>query len=164
MVRVAGLRRQVAAGVSAAPPDGLTPHEQLDAIDAALRELLAVQRRCLDELLAELARTAFVLVAIDRSRRRASGARSTSTSSRRSSRCSRRSRSIPAIPFPYISNLSLSLAVGIRDPTDGSSLRARESAEESAALGAGHRPSDDFVPLEQVIGANLGALFPGYNR
>ena len=44
----------------------------------------------------------------------------------------------PGHPFPYISNLSLSLAVEIRDPEDGARpLRAREGAEEPAALGAG---------------------------
>ena len=43
----------------------------------------------------------------------------------------------PGHPFPYISNLSLSLAVEIRDPDDGDdALRAREGAEEPAALGA----------------------------
>jgi len=45
MVRVAGLRRQVAANVQQAPVDGLTPQEQLDAIDGVVREQLAVQRR-----------------------------------------------------------------------------------------------------------------------
>src|SRR5438045_1930460 len=55
MVRVAGLRRQLAAGVQQTPPDGLTPQEQLDGIDRAVAALLARQRRCLDGLLAELA-------------------------------------------------------------------------------------------------------------
>src|SRR5438552_8477635 len=39
MVRIAGLRRQVAAGVVQTPPDGLTPQEQLDAIDAEVARL-----------------------------------------------------------------------------------------------------------------------------
>src|ERR671921_1922849 len=47
MVRVAGLRRQVAAGVTTAPPDGLTPQQQLDAIRAKVAMLDADARRLL---------------------------------------------------------------------------------------------------------------------
>jgi polyphosphate kinase len=46
MVRLAALRRQVAAGVQLAPPDGLTPHAALEAIDERIRESLE-RRRCL---------------------------------------------------------------------------------------------------------------------
>src|SRR5947208_1435179 len=55
MVRVAGLRRQVAANVQLAPVDGLTPQEQLDAIHNVIDEQLGQQRRCLDNLLKQLA-------------------------------------------------------------------------------------------------------------
>src|ERR1043165_9092490 len=54
MVRIAGLRRQVAAGVMQTPPDGLTPQEQLDAIDAEVARLTALQRECLKDLLEQL--------------------------------------------------------------------------------------------------------------
>src|SRR3954467_13307376 len=53
MVRIAGLRRQVAAGVVQTPPDGLMPIEQLDAIAAEVSTLSDLQRRCLEELLEE---------------------------------------------------------------------------------------------------------------
>ena len=49
MVRVAGLRRQVAAGVTQTTPDGMTPQEQLDAIDVCVKTLLAKQRACLHD-------------------------------------------------------------------------------------------------------------------
>src|SRR5688572_20428539 len=55
MVRVAGLRRQVAAGVVQAPPDGMTPQEQLEAIDRVVNELCARARGCLAVLLPRLA-------------------------------------------------------------------------------------------------------------
>src|SRR5262245_14827575 len=55
MVRVAGLRRQVAAGVVATSPDGMTPHEQIEAIEAEITRLTALQRSCLAGLLEELA-------------------------------------------------------------------------------------------------------------
>src|SRR3954452_16727187 len=51
MVRVAGLRRQVAASVTVTAADGLTPQEQLDAIATRVRDLLALQRRCLHDML-----------------------------------------------------------------------------------------------------------------
>src|SRR3954471_23524309 len=54
MVRIAGLRRQVAAGVVQTPPDGLTPQEQLDAIYAEVGRLTKRQRHCLAGLLDEL--------------------------------------------------------------------------------------------------------------
>ena len=47
MVRVAGLRRQVAARVSVDAPDGLTPREQLDAIEAEVARLSTAAARCL---------------------------------------------------------------------------------------------------------------------
>src|SRR4051812_25736869 len=55
MVRVAGLRRQVAAGVVVTSPDGLTPHEQLEAIEAEIARLTTMARACLSGLLEELA-------------------------------------------------------------------------------------------------------------
>ncbi len=67
----------------------------------------------------------------------------------------------PGRPFPYISNLSLSLAVWLRDPVSGDeTVRAREGAEGGAAallpIGDG-----EFVPLEAVIARHLDELFPG---
>jgi polyphosphate kinase len=51
MVRVAGLRRKAAQGAQQYPPDGMTPAEQLAAVRARVRELLARRDRCLDEAL-----------------------------------------------------------------------------------------------------------------
>ena len=68
----------------------------------------------------------------------------------------------PGHPFPYISNLSLSLAVEIRDPDTGAIRFARVKVPKSLPrwIPVRARPNH-FVPLEQVIGANLGALFSG---
>ena len=62
MVRVAGLRRQVASNVQATPVDGMSPQEQLDAIDRVVREQLAVQTRCLEEVLDQLSANGIRLV------------------------------------------------------------------------------------------------------
>src|SRR5439155_24662016 len=50
MVRIAGLRRHVAAGVVQTPPDGLTPQEQPEAIDAEVARLIRLQRGCVVDL------------------------------------------------------------------------------------------------------------------
>ena len=68
----------------------------------------------------------------------------------------------PNHPFPYISNLSLSLAVELRDPERGLDRFARVKVPKSLPRwvpvpGRRHQ----FVPLEHVIGAQLGTLFPG---
>src|SRR5205085_9885544 len=55
MVRVAGLRRQVAAGVVATSADGMTPHEQLEHIDAEIARLTTLSRSCFNGLLEEAA-------------------------------------------------------------------------------------------------------------
>ena len=161
MVRVAGLRRQVAAGVVQTPPDGLTPQEQLDAIASRVAELLELQRSCLETiLLPALAAHGVTLVEME----------DLSPTEAAQVEAFFQMEVFPVLtplavdpghPFPYISNLSLSLAVEIRDPDDGTEHFARVKVPKSlprwVSTGQPHR----FVPLEQLIGANLGILFPG---
>jgi polyphosphate kinase len=161
MVRVAGLRRQVAAGVVLTPPDGLTPQEQLDAIDAEVARLSAMQRGCLTSLLDEAARHDIRLL----------GVRDLTAAEWGEIDEYFESQIFPVLtplavdpghPFPYISNLSLSLAVEIRDPDTGAIRFARVKVPKSLPrwIPVRARPNH-FVPLEQVIGANLTALFSG---
>jgi polyphosphate kinase len=160
-VRVAGLRRQVAAGVTHAPADGMSPSAQLEAIDRRVRELVQLQLKCLHEtVLPALAARDIRLVPMDE----------LSSEDRDTVRAFFEREVFPVLtplavdpghPFPYISNLSLSLAVEIRDPERGGVRFARVKVPRSlprwVPLGhAGH-----FVPLEGVIGANLCSLFPG---
>jgi polyphosphate kinase len=66
-------------------------------------------------------------------------------------------------PFPYISNLSLSLAVSLRDPKQGTDVLARVKVPKEL-LGRFLPLGEDgttLVPLDDLIAANLGALFPG---
>src|SRR3712207_4601850 len=67
----------------------------------------------------------------------------------------------PGHPFPYVSNLSLSLAVEVRDPETGLEHFARVKVPKSLPRWVPFGRATQFIPLEQVIGANLGALFPG---
>ncbi len=161
MVRVAGLRRQVAAGVTQASPDGLTPRQQLDAIAQEVARLRELQRRCLDDLFEVLAAHGIRLARMHDL---------TPTEARAMDEFFQREvfpvltplAVDPAHPFPYISNLSLSLAVQVRDPQLAEERFARVKVPRSLPRwvpveGRVHT----FVPLEQVIGANLGHLFPG---
>jgi len=161
MVRIAGLRRQVAAGVVQKPPDGLTPQEQLDAIYAEVARLGKLQRECLAGLLDELSTQGVRLLSV----------KDLAAGEGGESDVYFESQIFPVLtplavdpghPFPYISNLSLSLAVEIRDPERGTIHFARVKVPKSLPrwVPVNRRPFH-FVPLEQVIGANLGALFPG---
>jgi len=67
----------------------------------------------------------------------------------------------PSHPFPYISNLSLSLAVDIRDVEGKNDRFARVKVPKSLPRWIQLPDSMRFVPLEEVIGASLPALFPG---
>jgi len=67
----------------------------------------------------------------------------------------------PGHPFPFISNLSLSLAVEMRDPVSREHRFARVKVPSNRARWVTVDDSLDFVPLEQVITHNLAALFPG---
>jgi polyphosphate kinase len=161
MVRIAGLRRQVAAGVVARANDGMTPQEQLDAIDAEVARLAKLQRVCLGQLLSELAPHGVRLL----------GVSDLTPSEWRAIDEYFESQIFPVLtplavdpghPFPYISNLSLSIAAEVRDPDGGAVRFARVKVPRSLPrwVPVEGRPFH-FVPLEQVIGANLGALFPG---
>ncbi|HUX32927.1 MAG TPA: polyphosphate kinase 1 [Gemmatimonadaceae bacterium] len=161
MVRVAGLRRQVAAGVQQTPPDGLTPQEQLDALGRKIAELTAVQNACLAELLERLGDHGVRLVPVDE----------LDASERGAMDAYFRREVFPVLtplvvdpghPFPHISNLSISLAVEIRDPDTGAVRFARVKVPRSLPRwvpieGRTHQ----FVPLEHLVGSHLEALFPG---
>jgi polyphosphate kinase len=162
MVRVAGLRRQMAARVQQTPPDGLTAREQLDAIERRVGDLLEQARRCLHELL---------LPALEAHGMRLMTMVELGAAERDAIDAFFETHVFPVLtplavdpghPFPYISNLSISLAVQLREPEHGHEHFARVKVPKSLTrwVPVEGRPNH-FVPLEQVIGAHLGALFPG---
>jgi polyphosphate kinase len=162
MVRVAGLRRQVAANVTVTAPDGLSPQEQLDAISVRVRELLAQQQRLIhEELLPELTERGVRLVSFEEEL-------SASELKRLDDYFEKQVYPVltplavdPGHPFPYISNLSLSLAVEIRDPDTHEDHFARVKVPRSLPRWVPFGRANQFIPLEQLIGINLRALFPG---
>jgi polyphosphate kinase len=161
MVRVAGLRRQVSEGVAVTAPDGLSAAQTLDAIQERVTELLRRARACLDEvLLPALAERGMRLVTM-------ADLNATEWSAVDEFFETEVFPVLtplavdPGHPFPYISNLSLSLAVEVRDPDRGTVHFARVKVPKSLPRWVPFGRSNQFVPLEQVIGANLSALFPG---
>jgi polyphosphate kinase len=160
-VRVAGLRRQVDVGYSERTGDGLTPDEQLRLIARVVREMVTDQYRCLlDDVAPALARHGVHLL-MDMA---------DTTDEDRAHLAEYFQRNVfpvltplavdPAHPFPYISNLSISLAVFLRG-TDGVERFARVKVPKIlprwVVLPGVHR----YLPLEQLVGAHLESLFPG---
>jgi polyphosphate kinase len=163
MVRVAGLFDQLDAGIDARGPDGLAPSEQIDAIQAQVLELDARLHSCFDGILRPgLEDSGVRIVSLE----------TASDAERREIDARFHEQVFPALtplvvglgrPFPYISNLSLSLGVLLRDPESGTEIIARVKVPKELLgrfLRVGER-NDVFVPLEEAIAANLDALFPG---
>jgi len=163
MVRVAGLKGQVAAGVTSLSQDGLTPAQQLTAIHARSAELMQNQQTCWRGLRDELRAAGFAVLdaaeltaderqwldgffldqifpvltpmAID-----------------------------PAHPFPFIPNLGFSVALELKARDGSRSLRAllplpNQLARFVRLPGAAVR----YLPIEALVGLYLDRLFPGFD-
>jgi polyphosphate kinase len=160
-VRVAGLHEQVNATASLTSSDGMSPEDQLDAIGERVRDLIERQSATFSaDILPALADAGFNLVNAD-DLSAADHDLLTKVFQERIFPVLTPLAVDPAHPFPYVSNLSLNLAVMVRDPTRHKERFARVKVPpllpRFVALPDGHR----FVPLEQVIALHLPALFPG---
>jgi polyphosphate kinase len=160
-VRVAGLKEQVLAAVAMASPDGMSPLEQLRAIRTRVESLVHRQTGIFkDELVPALATAGITLV------------RGEDVTKKELSQLHSVFRQQifpvltplavdPAHPFPYISHLSLNLAVVVRDSQRKQQRFARVKVppvlQRLIPLVEGQR----YVPLEDVIALHLQALFPG---
>jgi polyphosphate kinase len=162
MVRVAGLHDQIDAGVENPSQDGLTPSETIAAIRERVLELGARLSECFEgQLRPALAEHGVNVVGFE------------DLEDEQRAWLAQHFRRVifpaltplavaPGRPFPYISNLSLSLAVLVRDPTGGETVFARvkvptEILPRFVALGS----PETLIPLEDVIAHHLDALFPG---
>ena len=160
MVRVAGLKRRIAAGVAMRAASGMTPREVLEQIWTTTAELVSRHAALFrDEIIPALAEEGIELVRwddLDREEQKA---------------CKRlfKERVFPVLtplavdpahPFPYISGLSLNLAVLVRNPRTDKEHFARVKVPPifSRFVPLGNQR---FVPLEDVIGEHLKRLFPG---
>ena len=164
MVRIAGLKRRQTTGLSVRSPDGLTIREQLELITQRTQDL--VQRHA-DVFIKDVA-----------PRLEDEGIRIVHWEDL-ADEDTRRLREYfrdqvfpvltplavdPAHPFPYISGLSLNLAVMVRDPDTGVSHFARVKVPNNVPRFVAVGPTDrtaTFLPLEDLIAAHLPQLFPG---
>jgi len=160
-VRVAGLKEQVSHGVGATPPDGMTPSQQLAAIRSVVElQYETISKVFLSELAPALGSEGIVFsdypTLDDEDRAFLDG----------------QFRELvfpvvtplavdPSHPFPYISNLSLNMAVFVRNPDTGLARFARVKVPPILPRFVVLPDGERFVPLEQVIAVHLGALFPG---
>ncbi len=159
-VRVAALKDQVAAGVTQPAYDGSSPQAQLTEIATTADRFVVDQERVLDQLLAELARYGVELV--DWSSLDAADHRPLIEAFEQRMFPVLTPLAVdPAHPFPYISNLALSLAAMISDPDTGERRFARVKVPSVfprlVALPDGQR----FVPVEQIIAAQMHTMFVG---
>jgi len=166
MVRVAGLHDQIDAGVDNPGQDGRTPSETIAAIRERVLELGERLSACLQaRLRPALAEHGVRIVGVD-----------ALDADRREYLTEHFRRVIfpaltplavaPGRPFPYISNLSLSLALLVRDPSGGETVFARvkvptEILPRFVTVRSESSSGTLLVPLEDVIAHHLDALFPG---
>ncbi|MCU0273421.1 MAG: polyphosphate kinase 1, partial [Acidimicrobiales bacterium] len=160
-VRVAGLKDQLAAGVSRTSPDGRGPAGALAEIAAVVSELVVRQERILtEEVHPDLARHGIRLVRWDELEP-VDRAWASSEFEHRVFPVLTPLAVDPSHPFPYISNLSLNLAVLLRDPATERSLFARVKVPNIFPRFVPLPDGLRFLPLEDMIAAHLDALFPG---
>lgn len=177
MVRVAGIMRRIEAGMAVPKVSGLTPRQQLDSIRVRAHELMSRQANLFkNEIRPLLAEHGIDIV---------HWSDINQTAQERLEEFYRREvfpvltpiAVDPAHPFPYISGLSLNLAVLVRDRHNQKEHFARVKVPGLIPrfvaideFGTPYRPEDvpadsrgrvTFVPLEEIIGAHLGTLFPG---
>ena len=160
-IRVAALKGQVEGDVRTVTPDGRDPLQQLNEIRGIARQLVQHQERVwLDELVPELARHAISTASW----------REIDDTGRTYLRDIFESRVFPVLtplavdpahPFPYISNLALSLAIVVRDPQSGEERFARVKLPQTFPRFFQLPDSLTFVSIEEVVSANLPRLFPG---
>ncbi|HEY8626568.1 MAG TPA: polyphosphate kinase 1 [Solirubrobacteraceae bacterium] len=160
MIRVAGVHDQVDARIDARGPDGLSPTDVLERIAERVRE----QDRRHARQFSEVIRPALAEHGIRVVSCQQSGAPA-SVIERHF-----REQIFPVLtplavgpgrPFPYISNLSLSLIVRLHDPDNDHEAFARVKVPKEVLPRFVQISDDTFIPLENIIAEHLDALFPG---
>jgi polyphosphate kinase len=160
MVRVAGLKRRIATGVATRSASGLQPREVLELIWSRSRELMARHAACFQNDVSPALAAEGIDVIRWHELTEQEQSRLLTLFRQRIYPVLTPLAVDPAHPFPYISGLSLNLAVVVRNPVSGHQHFARVKVPPllSRFLEAGPQR---YVPLEDVIAAHLEELFPG---
>jgi polyphosphate kinase len=168
MVRVAGLKRQAAAGESTGAPDGMSASETLHAVSRRVHELSAAQHRCwIDELEPALAKDGIVIVAPE-----------DATAAEREHLAEYVRKTLlpvltplaidPGHPFPYLANASLCLVASLRASTPSPLPQSRlvvvhlPTGVVPRFIPLGDPARRRFMRLEDVVFLNLSWLYHGY--
>ncbi|UCF35397.1 MAG: polyphosphate kinase 1 [Acidobacteriota bacterium] len=177
MIRVSGLRRQLSRGALKAPPDGMTPAQQLARIRDRLLPIIDEMDQCWEkDLQPKLYEAGIKVVPYKNLKKR----------QRKMLRKHFQKEVFPILtplaidpshPFPHISNLSVNLGVMIKDPGYGTRFArlkvphilprlvrvpSEEEVDRYTSLGLEQLRSTEFVWLEEVVAANLDLMFPGF--
>lgn len=163
MVRVAGMKRRVATGLAITTPTGHRPREVLELISEESHSLMSRQARCFHDVVKpELAETGVLILAYpDLAESELAYLRELFIT--RIFPVLTPLAVDPAHPFPYISGLSLNLAVVVRNPLSSEELFARVKVPPSLPrfLPTHSTLASRYIPLEDLIAAHLDELFPG---
>lgn len=164
MVRIAGLKRRADMGLQVTSADGLSPREVLVALAARTRVLVDRHARCFrDVVTPQLAAQGIHIRRWD----------DLDDDARRRLAEYFRAQVFPVLtplavdpshPFPYISGLSLNLAVLVRDPDGDTQRFARVKVPNNVprfVVVSQSQIEAEYLPLEDLIAAHLPALFPG---
>jgi polyphosphate kinase len=160
MVRVAGVHDQLAARIDARGPDDLSPAEVLEGIAAKVRaQDRRHSRQFTDVISPALAEHDIRIVTCEES-----GATQAALATHFHEQIFPALTPLavgPGRPFPYISNLSLSLIVRLRDPDLDHEVFARVKVPKEVLPRFVEISKDTFIPLEDMIATHLDTLFPG---
>jgi polyphosphate kinase len=164
MVRIAGLRRRADMGLQTQSADGLSPREVLSALATRIHDL-SLRHATLfrDDIAPKLGAEGIHIrhwAALDDEER----GRLTSYFRAKVFPVLTPLAVDPAHPFPYISGLSLNLAVVVQDPESGTRRFARVKVPNNVSrfVAVSHGSHEtEYLPLEDLIAAHLGMLFPG---
>lgn len=162
MIRVASLKRQLAERVQTAHADAMTATEQLQAISKRTQEIVAAEVHCLrDDLAPRLEQERLRILLRNEPLTRGEAKACDDYFESQLYPLLTPLAIDPAHPFPYLSNLSLSIAVMLGEPGERAPRVARVKVPSSAPRFFRAGRQGPFVPLERIISERLDHLFPG---